>query len=395
MSRTEQYERYEGGSAEADRLVFESLAEELMRVQAEIRKSSGAAALVRNFHAKPVLGVENARLRIHDQVPPELQTGYVRPGAEYPVTVRLSNASGTPQADSLPDMRGAALRVEASDGTNDLLMTNFPVSHARNAREFVAFARTMAGARSRLQTAFALFVKLPFAVGRSAAARMRRNVRAGAGGGVRSLALETYWSRGAVLWGEAGPVRYQLRPVPGAPDAPVPPRADPDHLSRELGQRLARGDVAFELLVQRPLPFPDGAFDDAIACLVLHYLEDWTAPLAELRRVLARGGRLIVAVNHPFVYRLQHPRADYFATSKWSEEYTFSGQSATLTYWHRPLHAMTSAFTAAGFRIAVISELPPAPGARERFPGVFEEVFGNLPSATAFLCFLFVVLEAA
>jgi hypothetical protein len=25
-----------------------------------------------------------------------------------------------------------------------------------------------------------------------------------------------------------------------------------------------------------PLPLPDGAFDDVIACLVLHYLEDWT-----------------------------------------------------------------------------------------------------------------------
>jgi ubiquinone/menaquinone biosynthesis C-methylase UbiE len=36
----------------------------------------------------------------------------------------------------------------------------------------------------------------------------------------------------------------------------------------------------------RPLPYPDGSFDDVIASLVLHYLEDWTASLAELRRVL-------------------------------------------------------------------------------------------------------------
>ena len=28
-----------------------------------------------------------------------------------------------------------------------------------------------------------------------------------------------------------------------------------------------------------PLPYPDGAFDDVVAALVLHYLEDWTAPL--------------------------------------------------------------------------------------------------------------------
>ena len=39
-----------------------------------------------------------------------------------------------------------ALRVRVSEReTHDLLMTNFPVSHARDARQFVAFARATAG----------------------------------------------------------------------------------------------------------------------------------------------------------------------------------------------------------------------------------------------------------
>ncbi len=147
-----------------------------------------------------------------------------------------------------------------------------------------------------------------------------------------------------------------------------------------------------------PLPFSDGAFDDFIASLVLHYLEDWTAPLAELRRVLKPGGRLIVAVDHPFAVTIMHREAgrkpDYFATYNHTAEWTMRGHTARMSFWHRPLHAMTDAFTAAGFQIAVISEPPPAPGARERFPEVFEEVFGDLPSATAFLCFLFFVLQA-
>jgi SAM-dependent methyltransferase len=141
-------------------------------------------------------------------------------------------------------------------------------------------------------------------------------------------------------------------------------------------QRLGAGAALHRAgLGGAPLPFPDGAFDDAIACLVLHYLEDWKAPLTELRRVLAPGGRLIVAVNHPFGHKWQYPDADYFTPREYSEEYTFSGQNAVLTYWHRPLHAMTAAFTEAGFRIAVISEPPTAPGARERFPEVPAEVF--------------------
>ncbi|MEU8636912.1 class I SAM-dependent methyltransferase [Amycolatopsis sp. NPDC048633] len=138
-----------------------------------------------------------------------------------------------------------------------------------------------------------------------------------------------------------------------------------------------------------PLPYPDGAFDDVVAALVLHYLEDWAAPLAELRRVLRPGGRLIMAVNHPLLHKLVHPEGDYFATTQWSDEYVFSGQKAVLTFWHRPLHAMTDAFTAAGFRTAVISEPPFAPEARELFP----DELAKFPSG-AFLGFLFFVLEA-
>ncbi len=156
----------------------------------------------------------------------------------------------------------------------------------------------------------------------------------------------------------------------------------------ELARRRLGEDASLRVAdLSEPLPFPDGAFDDVVSALVLHYLKDWTAPLAELRRVLKPRGRLIMAVNHPFVYKLVNPEADYFATCQWSDEYTFDGQKAVLTYWHRPLHAMTDAFTAAGFRTAVVSEPPPAPGAHERFPD-------ELADRQAFLCFLFFVLEA-
>jgi SAM-dependent methyltransferase len=70
-------------------------------------------------------------------------------------------------------------------------------------------------------------------------------------------------------------------------------------------QRLGPGADLHLADLGSPLPFPDGAFDDVIACLVLHYLQDWTAPLAELRRVLRPGGRLIVAIDHPYAVDLQ------------------------------------------------------------------------------------------
>lgn len=142
-----------------------------------------------------------------------------------------------------------------------------------------------------------------------------------------------------------------------------------------------------------PLPYADDTFDDVVAALVLHYLKDWGPALAELRRVLKPGGRLIVAVDHPFAINLMHRQAgraaeyNYFDTTNWVEEWTFGGQSAPVSLWHRPLHAMTDAFTAAGFRITVISEPAPDPAAREVFP---DNNFAKSP----FLSFLFFVLQA-
>ena len=135
-----------------------------------------------------------------------------------------------------------------------------------------------------------------------------------------------------------------------------------------------------------PLPYADGEFDVVVASLVLHYLEDWSGPLAELRRVLRPGGRLIVSVIHPSVYAIVYPEADYFALTQYSEDYTFAGQSVVLTYWHRPLHVLTDAFTAAGFRIAQLSEPPPA---ADTPPDLLPP---DLEEGRSFICFLFFVL---
>ncbi|MFC3965103.1 class I SAM-dependent methyltransferase [Nocardia jiangsuensis] len=142
-----------------------------------------------------------------------------------------------------------------------------------------------------------------------------------------------------------------------------------------------------------PLPFPDAAFDDVVASLVLHYLRDWGPTLTELRRVLAPGGRLLVSVEHPFAnflqQRLTGAETNYFGTRHRSAEWTMGGRTARLVFWDRPLHAMTDAFTAAGFRIGVISEPPALPAARDLFPEGYDERTGM-----RFLSFLFFVLHA-
>ena len=172
----------------------------------------------------------------------------------------------------------------------------------------------------------------------------------------------------------------------------------------ELARRRLGADTDLRAAdLGEPLPFPDDTFDDVTASLVLHYLRDWGPALTELHRVLKPGGRLIISVDHPFAVHIEHHedlrsavsqappsydgKPDYFRTYEHSAEWTMGGHTARMSFWTRPLHAMTDAFTAAGFRIAVISEPPPAPAARELFP----EEMADKPR---FLCFLFFVLQA-
>src|SRR4029450_7900621 len=241
-----------GGSPEAERLEFEQLAKEILRVQLKNQKSASAHgvahAVDRAFHAKSTLAVDDAELRFLD-IPTDLQAEFAQPNAAYPTVARFSNAAGSAQPDFKPDLRGVALRIKVSpEQQHDLLMTNFPVSHARNARQFVKFANATAG--GRLSRVFGL-VRLMAECGPSETMRMLRNVMAGRRHKPRSIASEAYWSRGAIRWGDTLAVRYLLRPAPDTAPGPEPSSDDPEYLSREIARRLAGGDVRFELCIQR------------------------------------------------------------------------------------------------------------------------------------------------
>ncbi|MFW5474955.1 class I SAM-dependent methyltransferase [Knoellia sp. CPCC 206450] len=181
----------------------------------------------------------------------------------------------------------------------------------------------------------------------------------------------------------SGPLMESMRAA-GAEVAGFDVSAAMVDLARE---RLGEDTALLVHDLKEPLPYDDGEFDDVICSLVLHYLEDWGGPLAELRRVLRPGGRLLVAVNHPTAYAVVYPDADYFTVTQYTEDYRFDGREVFLTFFHRPLSAMSDSFSEAGFRIAVLSEPPLSPDTPpELRPPGFE--------GEAFICFLFLVLEA-
>lgn len=182
----------------------------------------------------------------------------------------------------------------------------------------------------------------------------------------------------------SGPLTAALQDR-GAADPGIDSSAEMLALAR---RRLGENASLQMVDLRDSLPFADEAFDDVVASLVLHYLEDWGPTLAELRRVLKCGGRLILSVEHPVIaYMIQEPLPNYLATNCYSFDWEFEGQAVPMTFWRRPLHSMTDALASAGFHLSLISEPQPDPAARELFPEDFEAL-STQPS------FLFFVVDA-
>ncbi|SEB91986.1 Methyltransferase domain-containing protein [Rhodococcus koreensis] len=182
----------------------------------------------------------------------------------------------------------------------------------------------------------------------------RRVLDAGCGSGVLSQALV---SAGAAVTGVD--VSTNLLAIARnrlGPDVPL--------IRADLGQQL---------------PIRSSTFDVVVASLVMHYLHDWSGPLTEFRRVLAPGGRVVISTHHPFVDFRPSGQGDYLETFEFTEEWVKSGETFLMRFWHRPLHVMFDAFTAAGFTVERVSEPRPGTAVRDRSPELFEQLSREAP----------------
>jgi SAM-dependent methyltransferase len=154
-------------------------------------------------------------------------------------------------------------------------------------------------------------------------------------------------------------------------------------LARTRNRTAGKADI-FVADLARPFAFaPDASRDLIVASLALHYVADWGPVLAEFHRVLASDGAVVFSVHHPASDWQHHSRDNYFAIKQVTETWRLPGGNYQVTFWRRPLTAITQAISDAGFLIDRLIEPQPLPELAQRRP----EEHGWLATAPNFLFF--------
>lgn len=146
-----------------------------------------------------------------------------------------------------------------------------------------------------------------------------------------------------------------------------------DPSNAQLATARARGGGAqYARARAGALPFPDGAFDAVLACLVFEHIVDVDAAIAEVARVLAVGGTFLFLLNHPL---LQTPGSGWIDDHILEEQYWRVGPylhesvmdeeiapGVHLPFVHRPLSRYVNTLAAHGLTVRRMVEPAPAPG---------------------------------
>jgi SAM-dependent methyltransferase len=131
-------------------------------------------------------------------------------------------------------------------------------------------------------------------------------------------------------------------------------------LARETGAYadVVHGDAA-------ALPFDGGSFDLVLAFMSLQDMDDAAGAVRESARVLEPGGRLVLAVVHPFASA--DPAGDgtrrrpYFDVQRTVDVVERGGVEVAFHQIHRPLHGWFAMLRDAGYLVEDLREPRPAP----------------------------------
>ncbi len=234
-------ERFLGGSPDRERELFADFARDIHRLQKTVARRHGARQPAHGFHVKTLLAVRG-KLHVRRDLPPELCAGFLRPGATLDVTIRYSASAHDARPDAKRNGRGIALRIEDEGQRYDLLFSDSPRSHARDARQFMAFVKVLSAPWYRKP------VPLLRELGLREGLRLVHGALQQTFLFKPSLAATRFWGKVPMRINDHA-VKYQLVPRHFARLAPG--ASGNDFLREDLIARMAKLPVHYDLRVQR------------------------------------------------------------------------------------------------------------------------------------------------
>jgi Catalase len=239
--------------ADGEQKLFEDFANCVIAAQQKEVAEQSNGTLSRGFHAKLHAGVVG-EFQVLNDLPDYARFGVFTEARVFPAVVRFSNGTPRHQPDKRPEPRGIAIKLIGVSGdklppgnkhdvTQDFLATSHSVtSTVRNAGQFIAFIE--AGRNPGL-----LPVNLARAVGVRESLRILSALfRTVVLSRVRSVATEHYSGTAPIQFGPYA-VKFTVRPAEGT-EPPARRRRTPDFLRNELADRLRKGDLMFDFVVQ-------------------------------------------------------------------------------------------------------------------------------------------------
>ena len=148
-----------------------------------------------------------------------------------------------------------------------------------------------------------------------------------------------------------------------------------------LARERVRENATFRVHdLQQPLSWIEASsFDLAVMALVIHHLDDRTAALREMHRILRPDGALVVSTHHPTTDWLLRG-GSYFDVSVVAETWE---RGWDVRFWRMPLTKTAAEFHDAGFVIERLVEPLPAPEMAEQHPDDYRKL-RNEPGFIAF-----------
>jgi SAM-dependent methyltransferase len=140
--------------------------------------------------------------------------------------------------------------------------------------------------------------------------------------------------------------------------------------------------------IAQPMPFLESDTFDCIICsLVLHYIKDWEKPLAEIYRVMKKGGRLVISTHHPFSMYLYLKPESYFDFKLVEDTWGARGPHPfKVHYYIRPLTVILRPIIQSKYKIIGIDEPLPDEKCKKLAPETYKRLLER-PG------FLFITLE--